>query len=207
MSNTVPYEVIAAAPIAIYVAPVGTAFPDLDDDEGDFNVAWVKLGSNGDLNYDDGGGVAIDFPQSTTKWRALGESGSRKIFRTEEDCMVKVKVVDLTLEQLKYALNGNSVTTVAAGSGTKGYKKIGLSRGLEVATYAVLIRLLVSPYGADWIGQYEFPRAAQTGSPSTVYKKSEPAGLELQWDALVDPTASSEDERFGRLIFQHANAS
>lgn len=207
MPNPVPYEVIAAAPITLFEAATGTAFPTLDDAAVDFAADWTKVGSSGDLNYDDGSGVSIEHPQNINPWRSMGDSGSRKVFRQDEDLKVKVKVVDLTLEQYARAINGNSVTTVPAGVGTVGYKKIGLSRGLFVATKALLIRLLVSPYGEEWIGQYEFPRAAQSGSPSVVFKKADPAGLELEWMSLVDPTASSEDERFGRLLWQDADAT
>lgn len=205
MPNTVPFEVIAASPIALYTAVVGATFPTLDEEPD--AMVWTKVGLSGDLNYDDGAGVSIEHPQTVSPWRSLGDSGSRKIFRQDEDCKIKVKVVDLRLETYSLALNGNTVTPVAAGAGTVGYKKIGLSRGLSVATQALLIRLLVSPYGADWIGQYEFPRAAQSGSPSVVYLKKDPAGLELEWMSLVDPNASSADEYFGRLIFGTADAT
>ena len=205
--NTVPYEVIAGASIALWINAADTAKPSLDDDDTDLTGdSWSKVGNSGDLNYDNGGGVAIEHPQSLTFWRALGDSGSRKAFRAEEDCIVKVKVVDLRLETYALALNGNSVTTVAAGAGTVGYKKIGLSRGLSVNTKALCIRLLTSPYGSDWIGQYYFPRVALIGSPTVMFMKTEPAGLELQFQALVDPTAAAA-ERLGVLEFQHANAT
>jgi hypothetical protein len=207
MPNTLPYEVIAAAPIALYVNDADTAMNALDDDETDLLADdWVKVGVSGDLSYDDGAGVSIEHPQGTVKWRALGDSGARKIFRQDEDCMVKVKVVDLRLETYALALNGNTVTTVAAGVGTVGYKKIGLSRGLSVNTKALLIRLLVSPYGEDYIGQYYFPRVALVGTPTVQFMKTTPAGLELQFDALVKPDAAA-DERFGVLVFGNAAAT
>jgi len=204
MPNTLPYEVIAAAPIALYTADADTAKPSLDIDPP---IAWTKLGLSGDLNYDDGAGVEISSPQNINPWRALGDSGSRKVFRQDEDLKVKVKVVDLTLETLSVALNGNAVTTVAPGVGTVGYKWIGYSRGLSVNTKAVLIRLLVSPYGADWIGQYYFPRCAQSGSPTHLYKKTEPVGLELEFMALVKSDADTPAEYFGRLEFGDADAT
>lgn len=201
MANTVPYEVIAA-PYTVWIAPVGTPFPPVDAEP---SGPWTKIGSNGDLNYDDGAGVTVEHSQTIVPWRALGDAGSRKVFRTEEDMKVRLKLVDVTLEQYKYALNSNSVSTVAAGAGSPGYKKLGMSRGFDVATMAVLIRGSISPYGANWASQYEIPVAAQTGNPTVVYKKGEPAGLDLEWMALVDPNASSSDERFGRLVAQTAD--
>ena len=204
MLNAVPYEVIAAAPIALYTATADTAKPDLD-------IAvpgtYTKVGLSGDLNYDDGGGVSVEHPQTLSPWRSLGDAGSRKVFRQDEDLKIKVKVVDLRLETYSLAINSNPVNTVAPGVGTMGYKWIGLSRGLAVATKALLIRLLVSPYGEQWIGQYYFPRAAQSGSPSAIYLKKDPVGLELEWMCLVKPDAATPEEYFGRLEFQTDDAT
>lgn len=202
--NTQPYEVIAA-PYTVWRAPVGTAFPDVADAP---TGAWVKVGTSGDLNYDDGAGVTVQHEQNITPWRALGDAGSRKVFRTTEDLKVRLKLVDLTLEQYKNALNDNSVTDTTGSPGvTAPRRKVGLSRGFTVATMALLIRGAVSPYGEDWNSQYEIPIAAQTGNPSVVFKKGEPAGLDLEWMALVDSGAASEDERFGRLVMQDGDDS
>lgn len=199
INNSVPYEVIAA-PFVVWIAPVGTAFPLIDAAPG---AGWAKVGTSGDLNYSSEG-VTVEHSQSINFWRSLGDSGSRKVFRQEEDLKIRLMLADVSLEQYKLALNSNSVTTVAAGSGTAGYKKLGLSRGISVATVALLVRG-PSAYGDDWNGQYEVPRAAQSGNPSVVLRRSEPAALSLEWTALVDPNAASEDERFGRLVIQHAD--
>lgn len=202
MANTVPYEVIAA-PYVAWWAPVGTAFPLLNAAP---SGSWIKIGTSGDLNYDEGVGLVIEHSQAIVEWRATGDAGTRKVFRTEEGQKVRLKLVDQTLEQYRLALNNNAVSTVAAGSGTVGYKKIGLSRGFTVATMALLVRGIASPYGADWNGQYELPIVAQTGNPTVVHaKKGEPAGLDLEWTSLVDPSQSGA-EYFGRLLAQHANA-
>lgn len=207
MANTTPYQVLAGSPIAIYRAVVGTAFPTLDVLAAAFNVAWVLLGTSGDLSYDEGGGIKVEHPHSVNVFRPLGALGPIKIFRQQEDCLVKVKVIDLTLEAYANALNSNTVTTVAAGAGTAGYRWIGLSRGPVVAQSALLIRLLASPYGASYIGQYEIPKASEIGSPTVEYMKATPAGLELTFQALVDPSAATADRYFGRLLFQHAAAA
>jgi hypothetical protein len=77
-----------------------------------------------------------------------------------------------------------------------------MSRGFSVATVALLVRG-PSPYGDLMNLQFEVPRAAQTGNPQVVMKKDAPAGLALEWTALVDPNASSVAERFGRIVAQH----
>lgn len=201
MANTTPYEIIAA-PFTLYWAPVGSAFPLVSSAP---TAPWIKVGSSGNLNYDDAAGVTVMHSQSTQAFRALGDAGTRKMFRTEESMKVRLKLVDITAEQYRHALNMNAVTATAASTGIPGTKKLPLSRGFTVATVALLIRGDVSPYGDSPLAmQYEIPSAAQVGSPTVLFKKSEPVGLELEWEVLVDPNASSDLERFGRLIEQTA---
>lgn len=188
MLNPAPFEVIGAA-LTLYVAPVTTVFPALGVTP---DVAWVKVGSSGPLNYSDEG-VSLDQGQAINFWRSLGDSGSRKAFRTTEDLKIMLTLVDLTLEQYSFAINGNTVTDMGA------YKKIGLSRGLVIDTRALLIRG-PSPYMQDGDAQYEIPIAVQSGSPKPVFKRSDPVGLQLEWTALVDVSAASEDEYFGRFL-------
>jgi hypothetical protein len=197
-ANTQPFEIIAA-PFTVWFSPIGTAFPLIDATPA---AAWKKVGSSGDLNYMDEG-VTVAHNQAMEKFRALGDTGSRKVFRTEEDLMIRLVLADVTLEQYAHALNSNPVTTTPAGAGVAGHKMIGMSRGAGVATVALLVRG-PSPYGDNWTLQYEVPLAAQSGNPEVVYMKSTPAGLALEWTALVDPNAVSVFERFGRIRAQSA---
>lgn len=199
MENAQPFEVIGAA-LTVFYAPVGTAFPDVDETPA---IEWIKVGSSGPLNYDDDG-IEVEHPQSFNFWRSLGEASSRKAFRTEEDLMIRLTLVDLTLEQYRLALNRNAITTTPAGLGVPGKKKVGLSRGLTVDTMALLVRG-PSPYMFDGTAQYEVPIAAQIGSPTVVYQRREPAGLELEWRALVDPSQPAA-EFLGRFVAQTAVA-
>ncbi len=197
-NNSVPYEIIAA-PFTVWAAPVGTAFPAVNAAPA---VAWIKIGTAGDLNYDEDG-VTVAHSQAMEIFRSLGDSGPRKVFRTEEDLKISLMLTDVTLENYKHAMNGNAVTDVAAGAGTAGYRWIGLSRGFSVDTVALLVRG-PSPYMDAGNMQYQVPRAAQSGNPEIVWRKDKPAGLQLQWTALVDPGAATELERFGRLVAQDA---
>jgi hypothetical protein len=197
-----PFEILAQ-PFTAWIAAVGSAFPTVDEAPGG---SWTKIGSSGDLNYTEDG-VTISHEQTIEKFRPLGSTGARKAFRTEEDQMISFVLADMTLEQLKAALNGNSITTTAPGVGTAGTKKIGLSRGLEVTEYALLLRSSQgSAYGDDFVMQYEVPRCYQNSNPEIVYVKGEPAGVQMEFVALEDPDAASADERFGRLVQQHLEA-
>lgn len=197
-----PYEVVAQ-PFTLWVAPVATAFPDTDESP---SGSWTKVGTSGDLNYSEDG-VTVTHSQSVELWRALGSTGPRKAFRGEEELRIALTLVDVSLEQYKNALNYNTVTDTAASAGEPGYRKIGLSRGLAVNQRALLIRGGDgSPYGDSFTMQYEIPIAVEAGEPEVVYNKTEPAGLALEFVALEDPSAGSDDERFGRLVAQDAVA-
>jgi hypothetical protein len=199
--NSEPYEIIAA-PFTAWLAPVGTPFPDIDEDP---TAPWVKVGSSGDLNYLEDG-VKVSHAQSMNFFRALGDCGSRKVFRTSEDLKISLTLADLTLEAYSLALNDALIDETPASPGVAGVKKIGLSRGFGVATHALLVRG-PSAYMENGASQYEVPLAAQTGNPEPVFKKDTPAALALEWTALVDPDAEDDSERFGRLVVQTEEAA
>lgn len=194
-----PYEIIAA-PFDVWLAPVATAFPLIDATPGG---SWTKVGTSGNLNYKRDG-VTVSHAKSTVKFRALGDLGARKVFVTELDLMIRFVLADMTLENYAIALNHNIVTTVPAG-GEAGYKKIGLSHSATITQKALLLRG-PSPYDEDLYMQYEVPIVVQDGTPEPVFQLGEPAGLALQFSALVDTTAATEDERFGRLVASHLPA-
>lgn len=194
---TVPVEIIAG-PLTLFLAPVGTAFPLVTAAPA---APWAKVGTSGDRNYSDDG-VSVQHSQSIEQARPAGAVGPVKAWRTEEDLMIMVTLWDLTLEQFTTALAGVAPTTVAAGAGTPGTKRVGLSAGKAVTTYALLARGY-SAYGDAFAGQYEVPLCYQSASPKILYAKGKPAGIELEFTALEHAAAASEAERFGRLIMQH----
>ena len=195
-----PYEIIAG-PVTLFLAPAGTPFPAIGAEPG---APWTKVGTKGDRNYSDDG-VTVQHSQKNETVRPAGALGPVKAFRTEEDLMITVTLWDMTLEQYALALSGAAPTTTAAGVGTPGTKRIGLSRGGEVKTYAMLARG-ASAYGDLFTAQYEVPVVFQSGNPKITRKKGVPAGLELEMTALEHGAATSETERFGRLVMQHQAA-
>lgn len=198
--NAAPYNLVGV-PFSAYWAPVATAFPQ------PFAVVpggWTLIGSNGPLDMGEDG-VTVNIPQTIAKFRGLGHPGPRKSFRTEEDCMVSFLLADMTLEQIAIALNFNTITTTPPGA-DPGVKKIGLSRGLNVETVALLLRADDgSPYGPNWAAQWEFPYAQNTGSPQPVLGRKGPATFQVEFSMLVDPDATSLDESFGRLRVVNAD--
>lgn len=196
-----PYEIIGA-PYTLWIAPTGTAYPAIDDDPDAED--WTLIGTNGNRNYDENG-VTVSQKQTLNYARPAGATGPVKAFRTDEDFSLSLVLWDLTLEQYKYAMNGNPVATTAAGSGTAGFKKLGLYRGSQVREFALLLRG-ISAYDPAMNAQFEIPRAVDAGNPETVFTKGKPAGLQLNFMAMEDLNAASEDLRFGVLRMQHQDA-
>jgi hypothetical protein len=196
INNSAPTEIVAG-PFELYWAELEVAFPLIDavPDPDD----WKLVGLAGSLNRDESG-VTIGHNKSINKWRADGDTGVRKTFLNEQDQTVRLIVVDMSLEAYRLAMNHNTITTVPAG-GEAGYKKLGLSRGTAIKTFQLLLRG-PSPEMIDGAMQYEIPYVQETGNPELVFRKGVPAGLALEFTTLIDPAASSVDERYGRVIVQ-----
>lgn len=179
-----PYEIVAS-PLTVWVAPVGTAFPDVDAVP---SGTWFKLGTSGDKNYDDDG-VTVSHEQSLEVFRGAGSTKPRKAWRTEEDIVVGFTLVDVSASQYAKILNDAAVDTEVAGPGTPGTKTVTLDQGIEVSQLALLARG-VSPEGEEFVAQYQIPRCYQSANPSPVYGKTGPAGLECEFRTLEsdDPT-------------------
>lgn len=197
-----PFEIIGA-PLTLWVAPLGTAFPVINAAPA---VAWTRIGTNGDRNYE-AGGVTVSHSRSYDKVRTAGATGPVKAFLSEEDLMFSVTLLDLTLEQYAIALNGNTITTVAPATGVPGTKRIGLSEAPGLTReYALLARGL-SPYNEALPLQFEVPRCFQSGAPKPVFRKGGGgAGLSLQFEALENLAAASAEERFGLIRAAHLPA-
>ena len=191
-----PNELVIS-PFDVYLAPVGEAFPDVDDTPGG---NWSLLGNGGNLSMGEEA-LTVTHTQQVDLHRTYGSTGPRKASRSSEDLMIAFTLVDLTLEQYTRALNNVAVTDVAAGSGTPGYRHINLHRGRDVYRVALLARGELSVYGNGLNGQYEVPIAVQTGSPAPAFTKTDMAGLALEFMALEDAT-----NKFGRLVMQDAVA-
>ncbi len=195
-----PYEIIVA-PFEVWAAPLGEAFPDVDEAPAG---NWVKIGSNGKENMDSAG-VTIQHAQTVDLHRVYGATAPVKATRSSEDVTVSFSLFDLKAAEYARVLNDNTVTPTAAGGGTPGYKTVNLYRGLTVSAKAYLIKGAVSPEGDAWSMQFQLPKAVMTSSPSVVFAKNAPAGLQFELTALFDTTQAAGAE-LGKLIVQDATA-
>ncbi len=191
--NETPLEIIAGAHFNLYRAVVGTSMPLVNAAP---SGSWTLVGANGGINYDQGN-VSVKKSRAVKEWFGLRSGMPIKAFGGHEGVEVKVTMMDMTLEQLSAALNGNAVTTVAAGSGTAGYKSIELESGLLVTQYALLVRIVSAHF--DGLGQYELPIVYQAGEPEAVFKQDEPVGVALTFRALRHASLGA-----GKLVMQTA---
>lgn len=178
----------------LYLAPVGTAKPDLEDVPG---AAWTALG------YTDGG-VTLNLEQKIDEHRVDQETGAVEASRSEESLKIETSLAEVTLENLGRVL-GRTVAVTAAASGVIGKRSVGLYRGAAVQKYALLYRGS-SAYGA-FPAQYYVPVCYFGGNIKQEYKKDGKVLIPCEFNALVNPNASSEAEKFGVYEMQDAEAT
>lgn len=176
-----PHELVGA-PLTLWIAPTGTAYPTLQTVDGSIAGTWVKLGALGSKSYDDGG-VEVLTPQTIETFTGAGGTAPRKAFRTEEGLALALTLADISPEQFALAMNNAAVTTVAAGASTAGQKHFSLLRGVNVAQHALLARGQ-SPVDNALVLQWEVPTCFQSGDVSPTFDKGKPAGLAVEFTAL-----------------------
>ena len=197
---TAPFEIIAA-PFIVYHAPVGEAFPAIEDTPvGN----WSQIGSSGDLNYTEDGVIVVP-SQTIETFTPVGSTAPVKAFRTQEGMAIRFTVADLTLEEWNLILNSNVVTDTAAGGGNAGFRDVDLFMGASVTQFAILARGLFSPYGDNWNCQFQIPVMYQSGANEQTFRKGTPVGLGFEFTALGDPNAATSADRFGKIVTQDAN--
>ena len=189
---TEPYPIVVTGKFGVYLAAIGAAYPDLNDDP-DASV-WTKLADGTRIDED---GLTIEHGQTIDEHMVSGLIGPAKISRSGQTLAVNFTCVDLTIEQYAKALNGQAVTDTAKESGEVGHRSIALALGEDVKLHAMLVRFETSPYGAGYNMQYELPQVYQGSSPSVVFSKSDKAGLECSFMALEHATSG-----FGTLRMQ-----
>ncbi len=187
-----PYEILTGVG-ELYVAPVGTTFPDLDAAPG---ASWRNLGITQD-------GVTVTLDQKIDEHRGDQETGPLKASRSEESATLETTLMEGTLENLADVL-GNTVTDTPPASGNIGTREVPLYRGSSVKEFAFLFRGS-SAYG-NYPAQYELPRGYFGGTTELKDTKDGNRAIGVEFHVLVDPTASSDTEKFGRLIMQDAEA-
>lgn len=179
----------------LYVADVGTAFPSLDQDPTAV-AGWTYLGPTD-------AGVKVDLDETINEFSSDQDIGVVEAVRSAEKVMISANLFEATVDHLALLL-AQTPATVPAGTGTQGYKKIGLSRGSSVTKKAFLFRgnSAYGPYHA----QYEVPYGYLSGKVGMEYKKDGMTVVPSEFHSLIDPNASSDAEKHGRLLMGNAAA-
>jgi hypothetical protein len=126
-------EEVLAFPMDLFVADVGSSFPDVTDLVADFDPAWAMLGKEASANEDDSG-VTLSLAETVLDFRPAGRTNPVKRFRTGETIGGKVNIVDWSAVTVGQLMN-NAVQTPSGH-----FKRVSLYRGPKVAQYALLGR-------------------------------------------------------------------
>lgn len=175
------YELIST-PLEVFLAPVGTAFPDPDQAPAG---PWELLGKLGDKSYTDDG-VTVSLPQTLETFTPAGGTMARKAWRTEEGIVVGTTVADVRAEVLSKALNDNEITEAG------GTVSLPLLRGINVTEYALLARGQ-SPVDGEGKAQFQLPKCYNSSEPEVVFsKEGTPAAVAFEFSAL-DPGDDADE--------------
>ncbi len=173
---------IINGPITVWWAPVGEPFTVISSPPAG---NWAKIGTSGDKNYSEDG-VVVTMEKTVEYWRSLGSPFPRKSFITEADITVTVNMADMTLAQMRLALNQNTVTTSSPTD------EISLDIGLDPSEIALLIRGEgKSPQLSGGALQYELNRVVEEGSRELAHVKGEPVMAELVFKVIYDDGVSN----------------
>ncbi len=187
MANVAPFEILAAR-YNLYVAPAGTAIPDLS--AGAPGGAYVKLGKNGYRNITLDGFFASN-PMAYEKFRSLGSAYPSKFFRTEADAMLRVTLADMRLELVRFAFDQNNITATGAGPYAK---KLGLTVGLNLTPMRVIAYSAEgSPYG-NFGARIVLRHAVCTAQQEFNFRRNGPALVQLQFEGMEEEGIEDEEE-------------
>jgi hypothetical protein len=174
------------APHAVYIAAVGSARPAL-------TVAtplspWVVVGERGERSYSEVG-VRVNSPAAYNYFRGNASAAPLKAFRTEEDVEIMITLADMTLESLALAFNKQAADVDEVGI----TRTLGLSRGLGVSGFALLVRG-PSPYMDDGIAQFWIPNVMNVSSIELGLQRTNATTYPLTFRAIWYDDATAGEE-------------
>lgn len=195
-----PFEILSA-PLSLYLAPVGTAFPSVDTPAGSFPGTWTTVGTNiyGPSYDTDAAGITVTHNQTFATFTPVGTTAPIKMWRTDEQLTIAITLADVSPTMYAVSLNQVALTTVAATTAVAGTISMPLLQGLAVTNFALLARGL-SAVNDAFAAQYQVPCVYQSANPAPVFKKGAPAELAITFATMLDPNGNG----FGTLVQQTA---
>lgn len=167
-----PHEVVAA-PLTIYLAAIGSTFPNIDAAPA---APWAVLGTEGDRNYSDAG-VTVSHGETVADFTPAGSTMPSKRFRTAEDFLISLNLVDLGPDAYAKVMNDADITEGGHDD------SFSLYRGDQVNAFAVLAKGM-STVDNDLALQYEFSKAFVSVDGDVVWNKGTPAMLPVKIQAI-----------------------
>jgi hypothetical protein len=162
----------------MYLAPVATAFPNLDTAPP---APWTTIGTAGTKSMVNTG-VTVSQPQTLGTFVPAGSAAIRKAWRQTEELTVALSLADMSPAQYALQLNNAAVSANVATGGAPGDQHFELMRGVLVYSFALLLRG-VSPFQEAYSAQYEVSAAYNAGNAAPVFSNQGPAVLAIEWHA------------------------
>jgi len=139
MANQAPFE-LQVGVLAVYIGPVGEADPGADT--GTPAGGWVAVG-------DTEGGISLAENRTTVTIGEDTTTHAEKVVTTEHIPTLAFSLANMTLEKLAKFMSDLTVTDIAAGGGTKGYRHFTVNE-LDDDQFAILLQNSTnSPYMSD----------------------------------------------------------
>lgn len=192
MGNNLPYEIIVGV-ASVYLAPLETAFPDVDEVPG---PAWISLGCT-----DDDGVTVTHTREYDEHFKGCSPLVQKVTLSSAKD-EISFNLAEITPQRYAKLLDDVAVTAVPAAAGTPGTQYFRLEPNLWPAQFACLIRG-ASPL-MDGNAQYEYVRVSISDSVEVQYSKSDASVLAVKLTAFED---QNNPGRFGTYRAQASVAA
>lgn len=168
------------APLELYWAPSGTAFPAVDADP--IAASFVLIGTGGSLNYsEDGIGITSDV--TTEDFNVLGDIDPACVAVTARDMRISVTMLDHSLDQIRLAFNNNATSQ---DPGPPSVTILDLDTGSDLTQLALLARGVgKSPEFEGGNFQWEFDPVVEVAAKDLSYVKNAPTGVNLEFRVLA----------------------
>jgi len=182
----------------VYVAPVGESWPAITGDTLTWGGNWVELTPETE------GGFVLSYKETNTPHKI--DQQSMPVLWTPDSAegSLSIKVAAMYHARLAYLISNATVSTVAAGSGTVGYSKLGVG-GSAIKEYQIGIEGLSpdNPAGATWWELIKIWKAIPASELKKTYEKGNKQMVEASFQLVADLTQTATEVVFAIL---HKNA-
>lgn len=183
---------VVFGPAEFYIAPVGTAFTDVDVVTP--LAPWTKIGVAGNKDITDEG-ITVRGAVTDARFRGLAGVTIRKMSLVSRDFEVSFKHADLSAEALAaaYGFAEADIEDDETSGGTN-IKRITLPTSPKPFARAAMLRCDQSAAGDGFVTQYNIFCVNQVGGGEGLFSKSKPFDSMHSWVAVEISTGWVEIE-------------